>query len=152
MKNPSANAGDRGSTPRLGRSPGEGTGNRLQCSCQENSIDRGAWWAAVHGVLKSRTQLSDQHFHCLSSFQRCNTASQTTVTAYLYQPLPPTATRLYLPLETLLPGAQAHQFSSVQFSRSVVSDSLRPHESQHARPPCPSPTPGVHSDSRPLSR
>ena len=41
---------------------------------------------------------------------------------------------------------------SVQFSRSVVSDSLRPHESQHARPPCPSPTPGVHPDSRPTSR
>ena len=41
--------------------------------------------------------------------------------------------------------------SSVQFSRSVVSDSLQPHESQHARPPCPSPTPGVHSDSRPSS-
>ena len=39
--------------------------------------------------------------------------------------------------------------SSVQFSRSVVSNSLRPHESQHARPPCPSPTPGVHPDSRP---
>ena len=38
-----------------------------------------------------------------------------------------------------------HQFSSVQFSRSVVFDSWRPHESQHARPPCPSPTPGVHS-------
>ena len=41
---------------------------------------------------------------------------------------------------------------SIQFSHSVVSDSLRPHESQHARPPCPSPTPGVHSDSRPSSR
>ena len=41
--------------------------------------------------------------------------------------------------------------SSVQFSRSVVSDSLQPHASQHARPPCPSPTPGVHSDSCPLS-
>ena len=40
---------------------------------------------------------------------------------------------------------------SVQFSRSVVSYSLRPHESQHARPPCPSPTPGVLSDSRPSS-
>ena len=40
---------------------------------------------------------------------------------------------------------------SVQFSRSVMSDSLRPHESQHARPPCPSPTPGVHSNSRPSS-
>ena len=37
--------------------------------------------------------------------------------------------------------------SSVQFSRSVVSDSLRPHESQHTRPPCPSPTSGVHSDA-----
>ena len=44
------------------------------------------------------------------------------------------------------------QFSSVRFSRSVVSDSLRPHESQHARLPCPSPTPGIHSDSRPSSR
>ena len=42
--------------------------------------------------------------------------------------------------------------SSVQFSCSVVSDSLRPHESQHARPPCPSPTPGVHPDSRPSSQ
>ena len=43
-------------------------------------------------------------------------------------------------------------FSSVQFSRSVMSDSLRPNESQHARPPCPSPTPGVHPDSRPSSQ
>ena len=41
--------------------------------------------------------------------------------------------------------------SSVQFSRSVVSGSLQPHEWQHARSPCPSPTPGVHSDSRPSS-
>ena len=45
-----------------------------------------------------------------------------------------------------------HQIRSDQISRSVVSDSLRLHESQHARPPCPSPTPGVHSDSRPLSQ
>ena len=43
-------------------------------------------------------------------------------------------------------------FSSVQFSRSVMSDSWRPHESQHARPPCPSPTPGVHSNSCPSSQ
>ena len=42
--------------------------------------------------------------------------------------------------------------TSVQFSRSIMSDSLPPHESQHARPPCPSPAPGVHSDSRPLSQ
>ena len=51
-----------------------------------------------------------------------------------------------------LSGNVSTAFSSVQFSHSVVSDSLRPHESQHARPPCPSPTPGVHSDSRPLTQ
>ena len=45
-----------------------------------------------------------------------------------------------------------HQIRSDQISRSVVSDSLRPRESQHARPPCPSPTPGVHSDWRPSSQ
>ena len=47
---------------------------------------------------------------------------------------------------------QTQAISSVHFSRSVVSDSLWPHESQHARPPCPSPTPRVHSNSRPSSR
>ena len=45
-----------------------------------------------------------------------------------------------------------HHTSSVQLSCSVVSDSLQPHESQHTRPPCPSPTPEVHSDSRPSSQ
>ena len=47
---------------------------------------------------------------------------------------------------------RVRHFSSVQFSYSVVFDSLRPHESQHTRPPCPSPTPGVHPDSRPSSQ
>ena len=49
-------------------------------------------------------------------------------------------------------GSQNHNEISVQFSHSFVSDSLRPHESQHARPPFPSPTPGVHSDSCPSSQ
>ena len=49
---------------------------------------------------------------------------------------------------TRLSGWSDEWDSSVQFSRSVVSNSLRPHDSQHAKPPCPSPTPGVHSDSR----
>ena len=47
---------------------------------------------------------------------------------------------------------KAEMFSSVQFSCSVMSDSLRPHESQHTRPPCPSPTQGVYSNSCPLSQ
>ena len=51
--------GDLGSIPGLGRSPGEGNGNPLQNSCLENSMDGGAWWATVHGVVKSRTRLSD---------------------------------------------------------------------------------------------
>ena len=52
----------------------------------------------------------------------------------------------------LAPPGKPFIVYSVQFSCSVVSNSLRPHESQHTRPPCPSPTPGVHSNSCPLSR
>ena len=50
---------DVGSTPGSGRSPGEGNGNPLQYSCLENPMDRGAWWATVHGVTKSQTRLSN---------------------------------------------------------------------------------------------
>ena len=53
------NAGDLGLISGSGRSPGEGNGNPLQYSCLENPMDRGAWWATVHGVTKSRTRLSD---------------------------------------------------------------------------------------------
>ena len=61
VKNLPANAGDTGeagSSPGLGRSPGGGNGNTLQYSCLDNLMNRGAWWAAVHEVAKSRTQLS----------------------------------------------------------------------------------------------
>ena len=60
VKNPPANPGevrDSGSVPGLGRYPGERNGNALQCSCLENPMDRGAWWATVHGVTKSKTRL-----------------------------------------------------------------------------------------------
>ena len=53
------NAGDLGSIPGLGRSPGEGTGNPLQCSYVKNSMDRGAGWTTVHGVTTSQTLLRD---------------------------------------------------------------------------------------------
>ena len=55
VKNLPANAGDPGSMPGLGRSPGEGNGNPLQYSCLGNPMDRGAWRATVHGVTKSHT-------------------------------------------------------------------------------------------------
>ena len=64
----SANAGDArdvGLIPGLGRSPGGGNGTPLQNSCLENSRDRGAWWATVHGVAKSWTQLSNWAHTCI---------------------------------------------------------------------------------------
>ena len=60
VKNPPANTGDSGSISESGRSPGGGNGNLLQYSCLENPMDRGAWRAAVHGVPKSRTSLSER--------------------------------------------------------------------------------------------
>ena len=59
VKTSACNAGDLGSIPGSGRSPGEGNGNPLQYSCLENPMDGGAWWATVHGVAKSWTRLSD---------------------------------------------------------------------------------------------
>ena len=66
VKNLPANAGDPGLISRLGRPPGEGNGNPLQCSCLENPLDRGAWWATVHEVTKSRTQPRDFTFTLFS--------------------------------------------------------------------------------------
>ena len=54
-KESACNVGDPGSIPGLGRSYGEGNGYPLQCSCLENSMDKEAWWATVHGVTKSQT-------------------------------------------------------------------------------------------------
>ena len=58
VDNPLANAEDMGSIPSSGRCPGEGNGNPLPYSCLGNLMDRGAWWARVHGAAKSQTQLS----------------------------------------------------------------------------------------------
>ena len=182
-------------------------------------MDGGAWWAAVHGVAQSRTQLSDFtftfHFHASEK----EMATHSSILAWripgMVEPggLPSmgshrvghdwsdlaAAAIARTWANNLISGPQIKKheqcplvifkiwvltillghnkyfykikwnlfnlnrkyrglafllsyFSSVQFSRSVVSDSLRPHESQHARPPCPSPTPGVHPDSHPSSQ
>ena len=58
-KESACNAGDLGSIPGSGRSPGEGNGNPLQYSCPENVMDRGNWWATIRGDAKSQTQLSN---------------------------------------------------------------------------------------------
>ena len=73
-KESACNAGDQGSIPGLGRFPGEGNGYPLQYSFLENPMDRGAWWAAVHGVVKRWTQLSDYNltFHEVPRRPRVN--------------------------------------------------------------------------------
>ena len=61
-KESASNVGDLGSIPGSGRSPGEGNGNPLQCSCLENPMDGRAWWDSAHGVAKNRARLSDSPF------------------------------------------------------------------------------------------
>ena len=73
VKNLHASAGDErgvGLIPGSGRSPRVGNGNPLQYSCLENSMDRGAWQAIVHGVAKSQTQLSDFQFFFVIFFKK----------------------------------------------------------------------------------
>ena len=64
VKNPPANAGDVGSIPVLGRSPGDGNDNPFQDSCLGNPMDRGAWQDTVHWVTKSHTGPSDKYLCC----------------------------------------------------------------------------------------
>ena len=77
VKNPPANAEHLNSIPRLGRSPEEGHGNPLEYSCLENSKDRRAWQATVHGVSNGQTQLSDFHFYFTIAIAGFNTEHQT---------------------------------------------------------------------------
>ena len=76
VKNPTANAGDIrdvGLIPGLERSPGGEPGNPLQCSCLENPMDRGAWWATVHRVVKSWTPFWQLSMHtCKKGFKKSN--------------------------------------------------------------------------------
>ena len=112
--------------------------------------DRGAWYATVHEVAKSLLQISD--------WTRTTTAKLEGINSVLAWCSAYTRNILTLALKVFNDHSLVNstistiQLSSVQFSHSVVSDSLRPHESQHARPSCPSPTPGVHSNSCPSSR
>ena len=73
VKASACNAGDLGSISGLGRSPGEGNDNPLQYSCLENPMDRGTWWATVHGVAKSQTVIlseisqTEKEKYCMTS-------------------------------------------------------------------------------------
>ena len=86
----------------------------------------------------------------LGTFSKLFLANWCKLHLIIFHPGPPL---IFLYLNIVILGLFfSFPFSSVQFSSSVVSNSLRPHESQHARPPCPSPIPRVHSNSCPSSR
>ena len=125
-----------------------------------------AWkipWMEEPGGLPSLGSHSRTQLKRLSSSSSSNSVSMSIpISSSSHPPLPllcPHVLSLYLHLYFCLGNRfictaflDSTCMHSVQFSRSVVSDSLRPHELQHARPPCPSPSPGVYSDSHPVSR
>ena len=76
-----------GSIPGLGRSPGVGNGNPLQFSCLEDPMDRGAWWATVHGVAKSQTQLKQLSMHAVLCKLCSGITSHVRVTSCPSSPL-----------------------------------------------------------------
>ena len=93
VKNPLANAGDirdTGLIPGSGRSSGGGHGNPLQYSCLENPMDRGGWWATVHGVAKSQTQLSKYLYSIITIpllclfFQTCFANTQILMIVFFF--------------------------------------------------------------------
>ena len=86
-KESTCNVGDLSYIPGLGRSPGEGKGYPRQFSCQENPMDGGAWYATVYGVAKSRTQLSEFHFHFTKykiQFDFINLEKMQDISIFLY--------------------------------------------------------------------
>ena len=129
---------------------------RLECQSLGRQVHHGGWpltALAQVSALGPFSQLS--YFHTHRSFSWPIPIPTFRITL--------SSTRVYnlslafrtQPLRILFPISKTWEqdwHGSVQFSRSVMSDSLRPHESQHSRPPCPSPTPRVYSDSCPSSR
>ena len=101
VKVSACNAGDLGSIPGWGRSPGEGNGNPLQYSCLENPMDGGAWWATVHGVAKSWTRLSDFTFTLLYVY--IHIYSLLHIYIYIY-------TYIYIWKEGIKEGMNIHMY------------------------------------------
>ena len=157
-KESACNMGDLLLTLGLGRSPGEGNDNLLQYSCLENSTDRGysLWGRRVRHNERLRFLIQASQTGLPGHFQITPLIVPSTIplhVGHFSRHIPITLLSVIL-MFTLLVFQQHSSVLHVQFSsvQSVVSDSLRPHESQHSRPPCPSPTPRVHPNSCALSR
>ena len=113
---------------------------------RELVMDREAWRATIHGVTKSRTRLSDWSDLIWKSLQMVIAAMKLKKRLLLGWKVMTNLDSILKSRDITLPTKVHLVKRKWKWSCSVVSDSLRPHESQHARPPCPSPTPRVHSD------
>ena len=121
----------------------EGKGNPLQYSCLEHPMDREAWWATVPGVW-------DGHdWSIWASMHMFLYVYVNYIYWYIYTHMYTCTSVWYI---NFIYINQFGAFLVVQFTHSVIPDSLLPHEPQHARPPCPSPTPRVHPNPCPSSR
>ena len=131
VKNPPANARDAGLISGSGRSPRGGNSNPHQYSYLQNPMERRAWWARSMGSESDTTEQLSTHTGNYNQY----------------------LVKTYKEKESEVVHLKLTQYcKSVQFSRSVVSDSLWPQGLQHDRPPCPSPSPRVYPNSCPLSR
>ena len=113
VKNLSANAGDirdEGLIPGLGRSPGRGNGNPLQCSCLENPMETGAWWATVHRVAKSWTWLKWLSTHTVPVLMK----HMLLFSCYSGSNLQKNWTPLGSLMDCSLPGSSVHGISQVR--------------------------------------
>ena len=144
-------------TGKLGLGVQNEAGQRLIALCQENTLDiantlfqqhkrRFYTWPPPDGQYRNQID----YILCIQRWRSSIQSAKTRPGADCGSDHELLIAKFRLKMKKV--GKTTGPFSSVQFSHSVVSDSLRPHGSQHARPPCPSPTPGVHSDSRPLSQ
>ena len=115
-KESACNAGDLGSIPGLGRFPGEGNSYPLQYSVLENSIDRGAWQATVHGATKSWTRLSDFRYVCNICTRYTNVYTNSSVVVKVTQSCPTLCDPMDYTVHAIL-QARILEWVAVPFSR-----------------------------------
>ena len=129
-KESACSVGDLRSNPSLGRSPGEGNGNPFQYSCLKNFMDRGAWWATVHGVTKSRTQLSDFTLtHCVPGPELVLSYEGLTLNVLNVEvKVAQSCLTLSDPMDCSLPGSSIHgiiqarvlEWGAIAFSKTSI--------------------------------
>ena len=127
--------------------------SKIRHQLQEKNIkNTNIWW--LNNTLLNNQQITEEIKKEIKIYIETNDNENTT-TENIWDSVKAVLSGKFIPIQAYLKKQEQHQINnliSFQFSRSVMSDSLQPHELQHARPPCPSPTPRVYPNSCPLSQ